>query len=172
MLISAVEHVPDAPYSIPLCTAEVLRPGNTVSVISYGAPLYKCAAAIEAVERYYKEERGRGGGEEEKEVSCELIDLRTVYPWDRETVLKSVGKTGRAVVVHEAMVNAGVGAEMSAAIQEGAFLRLEAPVRRVAGWSTHAGLAFEAFNLPDVASEYSSYPLLRLDFLPLAVVSE
>lgn len=86
----------------------------------------------------------------------ELVDLRTIYPWDRDTVLGSVRKTGRAVVVHESMVNAGVGAEVSAAIQEGAFLRLEAPVRRVASWSTHPGLAYEDVNLPDVARKCSS----------------
>lgn len=86
-------------------------------------------------------------------VSAELLDLRTVYPWDRELVLESVGKTGRAVVVHESMVNAGVGAEVAATIQEAAFLRLEAPVLRIAGWSTHTGLIYERFNIPDVASE-------------------
>ncbi|KAL9094944.1 MAG: hypothetical protein Q9165_002894 [Trypethelium subeluteriae] len=139
---AAVEHVPDAPYFLPLSTAEVLRPGNDITVISYGTPLYTCAAAIEAIEK------------DMKGVRCELIDLRTVYPWDRETVMASVKKTGKAVVVHESMVNAGVGAEVAASIQEQAFLRLEAPVRRVAGWSTHMGLAFERFNIPDVARIY------------------
>ena len=143
---AAVEHVPDAPYTLPLCKAEVLRPGSSVSVVSYGAPLYKCLSAIEAIER------------DVEGASCELIDLRTVYPWDRECVLRSVQKTGRAVVVHESMVNAGVGAEVSAGIQEGAFLRLEAPIKRVAGWSTHNGLVFEGVNLPDVASECSLIP--------------
>ncbi|KAL9062153.1 MAG: hypothetical protein Q9157_009180, partial [Trypethelium eluteriae] len=62
--------------------------------------------------------------------------------------MESVKKTGKAVVVHESMVNAGVGAEVAASIQEQAFLRLEAPVKRIAGWSTHMGLAFERFNIP------------------------
>ena len=89
-----------------------------------------------------------------QDVSCELLDLRTVYPWDREAVLESVRRTRRAVVVHESMINAGVGAEVSAGIQEGCFLHLESPVRRVAGWSTHAALAFEGVNVPDVARKF------------------
>ncbi|KAI9691015.1 MAG: hypothetical protein M1822_008635 [Bathelium mastoideum] len=139
---AAVEHVPDMPYFLSLSSAEILRPGKDVTVISYGAPLYTCAAAIEAIE---KDMQG---------VKCELIDLRTVYPWDRKTIMESVKKTGRAVIVHESMVNAGVGAEVAASIQETAFLRLEAPVRRIAGWSTHLGLAYERFTLPDVTRIY------------------
>ena len=92
--------------------------------------------------------------------SIELIDLRTIYPWDRQTVLDSVKKTGRAVVVHESMVNYGVGAEVSATIQDGAFLRLEAPVKRVAGWSTHTGLTYEKFIMPDVVRKYFHISIL------------
>ena len=79
-----------------------------------------------------------------------------MYPWDKETIFKSVQKTGRCMVVHESMVNAGVGAEVAAAIQENrdTFLRLEAPVARVAGFSIPTPLMFEKFNLPDVASEF------------------
>ncbi|KAJ9660477.1 hypothetical protein H2201_006899 [Coniosporium apollinis] len=140
---AAVEHVPNDAYTIPLSTAEILKPGSDVTVVSYGTPLYTCSAAISAAEK-------------DLDISCELIDLRTVYPWDRKTVLESIRKTGRAVVVHESMVNAGVGAEVAATIQEGAFLRLEAPVQRVAGWSTHVGLVYEKFNLPDVARVYDA----------------
>ena len=122
--------------------ADVLKEGKDLTVISYGQPLYLCSAAIEAVEK------------EVKGLSVELIDLRAIYPWDRETVLQSVNKTGRAVVVHESMLNAGVGAEVAASIQEGAFLKLEAPVARVTGWTTHSPLVFERFNVPDVARIY------------------
>lgn len=66
-------------------------------------------------------------------------------------MLESVRKTGRAIVVHESYINAGVGAEVAATIQEGAFLKLEAPVQRVAGWDIHTGLVFEKFIIPDVA---------------------
>ncbi|CEN62718.1 Putative 2-oxoisovalerate dehydrogenase beta subunit, mitochondrial [Aspergillus calidoustus] len=138
---AAVEEVPEEPYYLPLSKAEVLREGGDLTLISYGRPLYTCQAAIDAVER----ERG---------VKIELIDLRTLYPWDQETVMQSVKKTGRAVVVHESMVNYGVGAEVSAKIQEKAFFHLSAPVKRVAGWTTHTGLAWEKYILPDVARIY------------------
>ncbi|KAE8357025.1 thiamine diphosphate-binding protein [Aspergillus coremiiformis] len=140
---AAVEHVPNEYYTIPLSKAEVLKPGNDVTLISYGQPLYLCSAAIAAAERALG-------------VSVELIDLRTIYPWDRQTVLESVKKTGRAIVVHESMINYGVGAEVAATIQDQAFLRLEAPVKRVAGWSTHTGLQYEKFILPDVARIYDA----------------
>ena len=96
--------------------------------------------------------------EQDLGISVELIDLRTVYPWDKETVFESVKKTGRVMVVHEAMVNQGIGAEVAAAIQENpdTFMRLEAPVARVAGWSIHNPLLYERFHLPDVASKLIS----------------
>ncbi|KAK5679992.1 hypothetical protein LTS10_007940 [Elasticomyces elasticus] len=134
---AAVEHVPAEPYILPLSTAEVLKEGKDVTIISYGTPLYACQSALAAAEKDFR-------------CSVELIDLRTVYPWDRQAVMASVNKTGRCIVVHESMVNAGVGAEVAATVQEGCFLRLEAPVQRVGGWSTHAGLAYEKFNIPDV----------------------
>ncbi|MCJ1374879.1 hypothetical protein MMC20_006112 [Loxospora ochrophaea] len=140
---AAVEFVPTEAYQIPLSSAEILKSGKDITVISYGHPLYTCSSAVAAAERDFG-------------ISAELIDLRTVYPWDRETVLESVRRTGRAVVVHESMVNAGVGAEVAATIQEGAFLKLEAPVMRVAGWATHMGLAFERFNIPDVTSKFAT----------------
>ncbi|KAF1813469.1 thiamine diphosphate-binding protein [Eremomyces bilateralis CBS 781.70] len=140
---AAVEQVPMDPYFLPLDKAEVLKQGKDVTVISYGTPLYSCSAAIEAIEK-------------DLGVSVELIDLRSIHPWDRPTVWESVNKTGRAVIVHESMVNAGVGAEVAATIQEGSFLRLEAPVIRVAGWTTHVGLVFEKFNIPDVTRIYDA----------------
>ena len=139
---AAVEEVPEEAYSLPLGKAEVLNQGTDLTIISYGRPLYTCQAAIEAAE---KDLPG---------VKIELIDLRTIYPWDRNTVISSVKKTGRAIIVHESMVNFGVGAEVSSTIQEKAFFHLEAPVRRVAGWSTHTGLAWEKYILPDVTSEF------------------
>ena len=71
-----------------------------------------------------------------EDVSVELIDLRTIYPLDIETIAASVRKTGRAVVVHEAPKTAGLGAEVSSLIQEHCFLYLEAPVQRVTGFDT------------------------------------
>ncbi|KAI1102046.1 2-oxoisovalerate dehydrogenase beta subunit [Jackrogersella minutella] len=140
---AAVEQVPTTPYTLPLSKAEILKGGKDITIISYGQPLYTCNAAIQKAE-------------EDLGISIELIDLRTVYPWDKECVFKSVQKTGRCMVVHESMVNAGVGAEVAAAIQEDpdTFIRLEAPVSRMAGWSIFTPLMFEKFNIPDVARIY------------------
>ncbi|KAF3761514.1 thiamine diphosphate-binding protein [Cryphonectria parasitica EP155] len=140
---AAVEQVPVAPYELPLSKAEVLKEGKDLTIVSYGQPLYLCLNAIRQAEQ-------------DLGISAELIDLRTIYPWDRKTVLRSVQKTGRCIVVHESMVNAGVGAEVAAAIQEDAstFVRLEAPVLRLAGWSIPTPLVFEKFNIPDVARIY------------------
>jgi 2-oxoisovalerate dehydrogenase E1 component beta subunit len=140
---AAVEQVPDEYYTLPLSKAEILKPGTDLTIISYGRPLYTCSAAIEAAEK------------DIKGANIELIDLRTIYPWDRQTILESVSRTGRAMIVHESMVNFGVGAEVAATIQEGAFLHLKAPIKRIAGWTTHTGLAYEKFILPDVASKLS-----------------
>ncbi|KAI1480484.1 2-oxoisovalerate dehydrogenase beta subunit [Daldinia eschscholtzii] len=138
---AAVEQVPTSPYTLPLSKAEILKEGKDVTIISYGQPVYTCSAAVQKAE-------------EDLGISIELIDLRTVYPWDKECVFQSVRKTGRCMVVHESMVNAGIGAEVAAAIQEDpdTFIRLEAPVSRVAGWSIFTPLMFEKFNIPDVAS--------------------
>lgn len=134
-----MEQVPTEAYQIPLSQAEVVKEGKDVTIVTYGQPLYLCFSAIAAAEKDFG-------------ITVELLDLQTLYPWDRETVLRSVQKTGRAIVVHESMVNVGVGAEVAASIQEGAFLHLEAPVQRLGGWATHMGLAFESFNIPDVTS--------------------
>ncbi|KAK7992081.1 2-oxoisovalerate dehydrogenase subunit beta [Apiospora saccharicola] len=149
---AAVEQVPTGAYELPLSKAEVLKEGSDVTIISYGQPLYTCDAAIKKAE-------------EDLGVSIELIDLRTLYPWDKETVFNSVKKTGRCMVVHEAMVNAGIGAEVAATIQENpeTFNRLEAPVQRVAGWSIHTPLLYEKFNIPDVSRVYEGIKKL-LDY--------
>ena len=73
---------------------------------------------------------------EQSGVSCDLIDLQTLVPWDRDTVIDSVKKTGRCVIVHEAPKTSGFGAELAASIQERAFWWLEAPIERVTGWDT------------------------------------
>ena len=142
---AAVEKVPTEAYTLPIGSAEVIKPGSDLTIISYGRPLYTCSAAIEQAE---KETPG---------LNIELVDLRTLYPWDRQTVLNSVKKTGRAIVVHESMVNYGVGAEVAATVQEKALLHLQSPVRRIGGWSTHTGLAWEKYILPDIARKTSPF---------------
>ncbi len=148
---AAVEEVPTSYFTLPLSKAEVLKKGSDLTVVSYGHPLYICNDAIE------KAEKDLG-------ISIELIDLRTVYPWDKNCVLNSVRKTGRCLVVHESMVNAGIGAEVDVSIQEDreTFMRLEAPIMRVAGWSVHMALMFERFNIPDVTSELSADSVFEL----------
>lgn len=87
----------------------------------------------------------------EKGVSCEVIDVRSLYPLDEETLVTSVKKTGRAVIVHEAPRTAGVGAELAAMLQEQAFLWLEAPIARVTGYDVPVPMfALEDAFRPDV----------------------
>ena len=83
-------------------------------------------------------------------ISCELIDLQTLVPWDRDTVVNSVKKTGRCVIVHEAPKTSGFGAEMSASVQERCFYHLQAPIKRVTGWDTPFPHSTEWDYLPSV----------------------
>jgi len=131
----AEEEVPVEDFEIPLGKAEVIKEGNDITIISYGTQLrYARMAATMA---------------EKEGISCEIIDLRTIIPWDQETVLNSVKKTGRCLVTHEAPITCGFGAELTSKIQEKAFLHLEAPVKRVCGYDTPFPLAFEPFYMPD-----------------------
>ncbi|HPA82438.1 MAG TPA: alpha-ketoacid dehydrogenase subunit beta, partial [Thermoanaerobaculales bacterium] len=114
------EQVPTEGYAVPLGEAAVARPGSDVTIISWGAMVRVCLDAAEVLEH-------RG-------TSAEVVDLRTLNPLDRETLIGSVVKTGRAVVVHEAPRTNGFGAEIVAQINEHALLQLEAPVQRVAGF--------------------------------------
>jgi len=107
------------PEVIPLGKAKVVREGGDVTLVSYAAMMAPVNAAAE--------ELAAGG------VSCEVIDLRTIAPWDRETVVASAAKTGRLLVIHEAVRAFGVGAEIAAEVNEELFGRLKAPVRRLGG---------------------------------------
>src|SRR5207249_4271530 len=113
--------VPTEEYTIPLGQAKILNPGADITVITWGAMVFQCLEAMDHVP---------------ENVSVELIDLRTIYPVDIETITESVKKTGRAIVVHEAPKTAGMGAEISSIIQEHCFLYLQAPVQRVTGFDT------------------------------------
>jgi pyruvate/2-oxoglutarate/acetoin dehydrogenase E1 component len=103
---------------IPLGKANVLREGSDVSVIGYARPIGDIVAVA--------------GRLAKEGISVEIIDLRTISPWDKQTVIESAAKTGRVVVVHEAVRNFGVGAEVVATLQEELFGRIKAPIRRVA----------------------------------------
>ena len=113
------EEVPEDEYTLPLGKARVVCEGNAMTIVSWGASVVQCMHAIE-----------RGGR------SIELIDLRTLYPFDMDAVEASVKKTGRCVIVHEAPKTCGFGAEIAARIMERCFLYLESPVQRVAGFDT------------------------------------
>ena len=89
-------------------------------------------------------------------ISCEVIDLATVMPWDKKTIVESVHKTGRLMVTHEAPLTAGFAAEIAASVQSECFLQLEAPIMRVCGVDTPFPLAMEKIYLPDELKVYDA----------------
>jgi len=111
--------VPEGYYSIPLGKARIVQEGEGLTVLAYGTMIH----VAEAVCR-------------EKGVDAEIIDLRTLVPLDIETIEKSVSKTGKCMIVHEATRTGGFGAELSALVQERCFYHLEAPIERVTGFDT------------------------------------
>jgi len=129
------EEVPEDDYTIPIGEAKIRKEGNDVTIITYGAmtiPVLQAAKELEG------------------KVSCEVIDLRTLSPIDEDTIIKSVRRTGRVVIVHEAPKTAGVGAEISAVINEKAIMYLEAPISRVTGYDIIMPLyKLENYYLPD-----------------------
>ncbi|HEY3343956.1 MAG TPA: alpha-ketoacid dehydrogenase subunit beta [Anaerolineaceae bacterium] len=122
--------VPDEEYTIPLGPAKVTREGSDLSVFAYGMMAFYALQAAETL-------AGEG-------IDAEVVDLRTLYPVDRATILASVAKTGRALIVYEDNLTGGYGAEIAATIAEHAFTDLDAPVRRLAA--------------PDVPAVPFSYP--------------
>jgi 2-oxoisovalerate dehydrogenase E1 component beta subunit len=114
--------VPEERYTTPIGKARVHREGEDVSVITWGAMVYTAAEAAEALER--------------ENISTEIVDLRSVQPWDRAAVLESVRKTSKVLVLHEDTHTGGFGAEIAATIAEEAFEDLDAPVRRLAAPDT------------------------------------
>ncbi|MGZ5113767.1 MAG: alpha-ketoacid dehydrogenase subunit beta, partial [Usitatibacter sp.] len=111
--------VPEGYYTVPLESAKVFRPGKDLTVITYGTMVFVSEAAAK-----------------ESGIDAEIIDLRSLWPLDLETLVTSVKKTGRCVVVHEATRTSGFGAELVALVQEHCFHHLEAPIERVTGWDT------------------------------------
>lgn len=130
------EEVPEEEYTIEIGKADVKREGKDISIIAYGAMVH---ASLKAAEELEKEG-----------ISAEVIDLRTISPLDIETIIASVEKTGRAIVVQEAQKQAGIAANVVAEITERAILHLEAPVLRVAAADTvYPFAAAEDTWLPD-----------------------
>jgi 2-oxoisovalerate dehydrogenase E1 component len=115
--------VPGGHHVVPIGAARVARPGTAATLVTYGAGVEWAVAAADAL-------AAEGAGE------VEVIDLRSLRPWDRDTVLDSVRRTSRVLVLHEAGVTGGLGAEIAATIADQAFMDLDAPVRRVGGLDT------------------------------------
>ena len=126
--------VPEGHYRVPLTSAAIFRPGKAVTVLTYGTMVWvsECAAR-------------------ETGIDAEIIDLRSIWPMDLDTVVDSVRKTGRCVVVHEATRTNGFGAELCALVQEHCFYQLEAPIERVTGWDTPYPHAHEWLYFPGPA---------------------
>ncbi len=120
------QEIPDEPYTVPLGKAAIIQPGTDITIVAYGAMIRECQKAIEMATL-------AATTAQQTPPSVELIDLRTISPFDRETILASVEKTGRLIIVHEAPHTFGVGAEIAAYISERSLLSLKAPIQRVTG---------------------------------------
>jgi 2-oxoisovalerate dehydrogenase E1 component beta subunit len=129
----------DPDFVVPIGRAEVKREGSDVTIVTYGAMVHRALDAAENLS-------GRG-------VSAEVVDLRTIVPLDEETILRSIAKTSRALVLYESHRFLGVGAEVAAMIAEKAFEHLDAPVERLAPPNTPVPFSppLEDAYLPQVA---------------------
>jgi 2-oxoisovalerate dehydrogenase E1 component beta subunit len=127
--------IPDGAYTVPLGHAKVVREGSQVTCFAYGAMLHVALEASRLAEA--------------KGIDVEIVDLRTLVPLDEATILESVRKTGRAVIVHEAPRTGGFGAEVAAILAEKAIDALHAPVLRVTGFDTPVPFTLEGSYLPD-----------------------
>jgi pyruvate dehydrogenase E1 component beta subunit len=131
--------VPEDDYIVPLGQAEIKRPGDDITLVTYSYMTHKCLEAAEIL-------AGEG-------ISVEVVDLRTLTPLDKEAILESVEKTGRAIVVHEAVKRGGVGGDIASMIMEEAYDDLDGPVKRICGKNTTIpyNLELEKACVPSVA---------------------
>ncbi|VDN56547.1 unnamed protein product [Dracunculus medinensis] len=132
---TATEEVPVGDYMVELSKADIVKYGKNITLVGWGTQLHVLLDAAEIAEKDHG-------------ISCEVIDLRTILPWDVDTIATSVIKTGRLLVSHEAPLSSGFASEIAAVIQERCFLNLEAPIARVCGWDTPFPHIFEPFYLP------------------------
>jgi pyruvate dehydrogenase E1 component beta subunit len=130
------EEVPEGDHRVPLGKARIVREGKDVTLITYGGMVQICERAAKHVA--------------DEGVDAEIVDLRTIWPFDVEAITNSVNKTGRLVIVHEAPRSFGVGAEIAATVGERCLLSLLAPIKRVTGYDVLPPLAkLEEYNYPD-----------------------
>lgn len=129
--------VPEDPYTVPIGKARIVQEGKDLSIFCYGAMVEVCEKAAHKAA--------------EQGIQAEIIDLRTLYPLDEESILTSIQKTGRALVVYEAPKTCGYGAEIAAVIAEKAIEYLEAPIKRVAGFDTPFPYTLEYVYMPHPA---------------------
>ncbi|SHF45630.1 2-oxoisovalerate dehydrogenase E1 component beta subunit [Modicisalibacter ilicicola DSM 19980] len=132
---ASVGEVPEEDYQLPLGEAEVIKEGDDITLLAWGAQMEMVEKAAELAEK--------------EGISCEIIDLRTIVPWDVDTVAESVLKTGRLLVTHEAPLTGGFAGEIAATIQQRCFLYLESPIARVTGLDTPFPLTLEKEYMPD-----------------------
>lgn len=138
---ASVGEVPVGDFTIPLSEAEIVKPGTDITLVGWGAQMRVIEAAAA------KAEADHG-------ISCEIIDLRTLLPWDQETVCESVTRTGRLLVSHEAPITSGFGAEIVSTVQSKCFWKLQAPLKRVCGYDTPFPYVFDKVYVPDVHRVY------------------
>ncbi len=129
--------VPDGAYTIPFGKAAIVREGEDITLVAWSAAVESCLVAAERLA--------------DEGISATVVDLRTLVPFDVETVVDAVAKTGRCVVVHEAPLSAGFGAEVAATLASEAFYDLDAPIARVASWDVpYPAAPLEGWYLPSV----------------------
>ncbi len=132
---ASVGEVPEEDYELPLGKADLVSSGSDITLLAWGAQ-------VEIIEK-------AAAMASEKGVSCEVIDLQSILPWDVDAVCESVCKTGRLLINHEAPLTGGFASEIVATVQERCFLHLESPIARVCGLDTPYPLAHEKEYMPD-----------------------
>ncbi|MFT5277080.1 MAG: 2-oxoisovalerate dehydrogenase E1 component beta subunit [Glaciecola sp.] len=132
---SSVGDVPENDYVLPLGKADLVKEGKDITLLAWGAQ-------VEIIEQAATMAQEIG-------ISCEVLDLQSILPWDVETVCESVCKTGRLLINHEAPLTGGFASEIAATVQERCFLHLESPIARVCGLDTPYPLAHEKEYMPD-----------------------
>lgn len=142
---ASVGEVPETDYEIPLGVAEVVQEGSDITLLAWGAQMEIITDAAALAQ--------------EQGISCEIVDLRSIVPWDVETIVNSVKKTGRLIISHEATLTSGFGAEVAATVQEQAFLSLESPILRVCGMDLPYPLSHETEYIPDASKVFEAIKL-------------